>query len=81
MKPGRKPDADGLHKREAVRFCAACLDENWTPERTSELCLILYGVLIPPGVILSVFGVIKKAAESRAIKTPDIRTENDLMVS
>jgi hypothetical protein len=67
LKPGRKPDARAVHRREALRFCCAGIDEGWSPERTSELCITLYGVEVPPAVIRDLFNVIKKTADIRAI--------------
>jgi len=81
LKPGPKPNADAIHRREALRFCAAGIDAGWTPERTSELCLDLYSVSVPPGIIREVFETLKQLADSRAIKEPELRVENDLMVS
>jgi hypothetical protein len=81
IKPGPKPGEAAAYRREALRFCAAGIDEGWDAERTSELCLELYSVSIPPAVIRDVFETLKKWSESRAIKTPESRIENDLMVS
>lgn len=67
IKPGRTPDARAKHVREALRFCAAGIDEGWTAERTSELCRECYGVVIPPLVIQEVFRAIKKIGDIRAV--------------
>jgi hypothetical protein len=67
LKPGPKAEAGLRHRKAALYFCSVAHDEGWTASRISELCLELYGVLIPPSVIREVASTIKKFAELRAI--------------
>lgn len=81
IKPGPKTNADAIHRREALRFCAAGIDEGWTPERTSELCLGLYGVVVPPALIRDTFELLKELADRRAIKDGEFRAVPDLGIA
>ena len=40
-----------------------------------------YTEVVPPGIIRSVYETLKDFADSRAIKTPELRVQNDLVVS
>jgi hypothetical protein len=74
LKPGPKTDAAERHRKAALYFCAIAIDEGWTPERTSELCLKLYGVKITPLTIRDWSELNKKFAEFRTKDGPMLQS-------